>query len=1194
MTRLVHELGRKEFGLRARITSLDPVYPGNKPDPWETSALTRFASGPSAPKEIAEVSAINGENHLRFMAPLVTREQCLKCHAAQGYKVGDIRGGLSVSISLERSYFPGAVGARQAWHVTLAGIWALGLVGLGGVGMITKQRRREREEALSRLRDSEERLRLALTSGGMGAWDWDLESNCGRWTEEHERLFGLQAGTFDGRFETMKQCVHPEDREGVELVLERARTQGARCDHVFRIQWPDGSTHWMHAQGECKRDDGGSPTRFTGVVREITHERAIRERLEFQALVLDQITDTVAVTGLDGRITYVNSALCGLQGSDPEAMLGQHIESLRQDESATPTQSEVLETTLAQGTWRGEIALAATGGQHRLIDLRTQVIHSQSGDPVAVCGIGTDITARKAAEQAVRERERLYRAVVESSVDGFWVVDIEGRLLEVNEAYVARSGYSRQELLGMKVWDLEAVETQPATERHMERIRRTGHELFETKHRAKDGTPWQVEVNAAWWSVGSGRIFAFLRDINKRKTSESLLLTRLRLSDIADRGTLDDLMQASLDACEMLTGSTIGFFHFVDPDQKNLTLQTWSSNTLRHMCKADGKGAHYAIQQAGVWVDCFHTRAPVIHNDYNRLPHRKGMPEGHATVTRELVVPILRDGLVIAILGVGNKTTDYGPDDVQLTQELASIAMDLVNRKRAEELLRAEEAKFRSYVMHAPVGVLVTDPEGNYLEVNPASEQMLGYAAGTLRGKSVREITAPEDALVGAEHFARVVSEGFSDGVVRLRHRDGHNVPVSIRAVRLSEDRFMGIMVDLSERFRAESALRESEARYRRLFNNATEGIAIADADTGELIDVNDAFTQLMKRSRDELVGTPQRDLHPKSEIRGQYSETFDRHRGEGHDEILRAPILTGTGEIREVEIKAQVMQLGPRRVVQGFFRDATERLKAERERERLNGELDRKNQELQNVLFAASHDLRAPLLNVQGHTRRLEQACDKLIPLLEPTAREGALFAQQALAILKQDVPKSAAFVRSGAEKMDLLISGMLRLSRLGQVAMVWQPLAMDRILQLALSSHALQLEESGATVRTNPLPDTVGDPTLIGQVFSNLIDNAIKYRSRERSLTLDITGWKESDRCVYCVEDNGIGIPAHKAAKIWELFGRLTPDLAGGEGLGLNLVKRIVDRHGGEIHMQPSPSGGCRFLFSIAAAPRSRTASL
>jgi len=130
-----------------------------------------------------------------------------------------------------------------------------------------------------------------------------------------------------------------------------------------------------------------------------------------------------------------------------------------------------------------------------------------------------------------------------------------------------------------------------------------------------------------------------------------LLRARLHLMDFATSHSIEEVLQKTLDEIGEIVDSPIGFYHFVGEDQKTLSLQAWSTRTLREFCTVSGKGLHYNVQDAGVWVDCIHQRAPVIHNDYASLTHRKGMPEGHAHVTRELVVPIMRSHRIVAILG---------------------------------------------------------------------------------------------------------------------------------------------------------------------------------------------------------------------------------------------------------------------------------------------------------------------------------------------------------------------------------------------------------------------------------------------------------------------------------------------------------------------------------------------------------------
>jgi signal transduction histidine kinase/CheY-like chemotaxis protein/HPt (histidine-containing phosphotransfer) domain-containing protein len=172
-----------------------------------------------------------------------------------------------------------------------------------------------------------------------------------------------------------------------------------------------------------------------------------------------------------------------------------------------------------------------------------------------------------------------------------------------------------------------------------------------------------------------------------------LLLARLRLSEYALSHSLDELMTKTVDEVEVLTGSSIGFFHFLDADQQTLLLQTWSSNTLATMCTAEGKGQHYSVDKAGVWVDCVRQRRPVIHNDYAALPQRHGMPEGHSVVIRELTVPIFRGELIVGVIGLGNKPVDYVEDDVEAVTQLSNLAWDIVVGKRAEEALQESQRK---------------------------------------------------------------------------------------------------------------------------------------------------------------------------------------------------------------------------------------------------------------------------------------------------------------------------------------------------------------------------------------------------------------------------------------------------------------------------------------------------------------------
>ena len=158
---------------------------------------------------------------------------------------------------------------------------------------------------------------------------------------------------------------------------------------------------------------------------------------------------------------------------------------------------------------------------------------------------------------------------------------------------------------------------------------------------------------------------------------------------------MDEFLTKALDETGALAESPIGFYHFVDADRKTLSLQQWSTRTLKEFCRAEAKGMHYGIDQAGVWADCVREGRPVVHNDYASLPHKKGMPQGHAVVVRELVVPVMREGRVVAILGVGNKPVDYTEKDVETVAYLADVTWHIVEQKRAEEALEEERRRLQ-------------------------------------------------------------------------------------------------------------------------------------------------------------------------------------------------------------------------------------------------------------------------------------------------------------------------------------------------------------------------------------------------------------------------------------------------------------------------------------------------------------------
>lgn len=228
------------------------------------------------------------------------------------------------------------------------------------------------------------------------------------------------------------------------------------------------------------------------------------------------------------------------------------------------------------------------------------------------------------------------------------------------------------------------------------------------------------------------------------------------------------------------------------------------ANTRRNLCEAVPENQQYPIAAWGVWVDAVRERQPVIHNDYAALSHKKGLPEGHAPVSRELVAPVSRGDKIVAILGVGNKPDPYGDSDIATVQKLADFAWEIVQRKQTEEFLKHRTAELEqrtaelahanavleqlaTVFTHAREGIFITDPDGVIIEVNEAFARITGYRRAEAIGQNPRLLQSgrhtPE---FYAGMWRALLDVGHWSGEIWNRRRNGEGYPefLTISAVR--------------------------------------------------------------------------------------------------------------------------------------------------------------------------------------------------------------------------------------------------------------------------------------------------------------------------------------------------------------------------------------------------------------------------
>jgi PAS domain S-box-containing protein len=924
-------------------------------------------------------------------------------------------------------------------------------------------------------------------------------------------------------------------------------------------------------------------------MRDITErkraEAALIAERHLLRTLMDNLPDAIYFKDRESHFTRINKAHARLFGlNDPAQAVGKTDSDFFAAEHAQQVyayEQEIIRT--GQPVMDKEEKETWPDGHVTWVSTTKMPLRDANGNIIGTFGISRDITERKRAEAALIEERHLLRTLMDNLPDGIYFKDRESRFTRINKAHVRGFGLSDPaQVVGKTDFDFFAAEHAQQAYADEAEIIRTGQPVLdkEEKETWPDGhVTWASTTKMPLRDANENIVgtFGISRDITERKRVEEALAERARLA------TLDAEIGAALTGVATLREGLQRCAEALVRHLEAAFARIWTLNETTQVLELEASAGIYTH------IDGAHARVPVGKFKIGRIAQECKPHFSNDVLTDDWLSDpewAKRQGMVAFAgypLVLGGRATGVlaafarQPFSEIVTKNLASIAgriAQFIKRQQAEDARRRVAEEISDLYNNAPCGYHSLDKDGVFVRINDTELAWLGYTREEIIGKKkVSDLFTTASLEVFQRNYPGFKERGWvRDLEFEMVRKDGTIMPVLLNATAIKDSSggFLtsrSTIFDVTERKQTEEALRESEERFRAIFETAEDCIFVKDRTLGYTF-VNPAMERLFDRSASELVGRTQAELF--GEASKEHLQAIDSRvlAGETIEEDNTLPVRGAPRTFHVVKVPmrdttGQIIGLC------GISRDITELKQSEQELRNAKETAEAASRAKSEFLAVMSHEIRTPMNGIIGMT---ELALDT------PLSHEQREYLNS---------------VKESADTLLTLINGILDFSKIeaGKLSLEVGEFGLQDTLSNTMRALAPRADEKGLELTWETLPDVparlVGDPGRLRQILINLVGNAIKFTERgEVGLRVEIESQGEDWAALhFCVTDTGIGIPREKQQRIFEAFMQAdssTTRKYGGTGLGLAISTRLVKLMEGRIWVESEANKGSRFHFT------------